>query len=287
MLCALPILAKWILIGRWKPQQIRIWSLAYVRFWVVKTLIRSNPLVLFIGSPLYMLYLRALGAKIGRGVAIFSRTRAGVHRPAHHRRRHGHPQRLVLQLLPGPRRPDPDRPGHHRQGCRSSARPTVLDIDTSMGDGAQLGHASSLHTGQVVPDGRALARVTGTADRVDYRTVDPARCGACGEVAYSAWQLLTLLLVYVPLAIGGVGILLRRGSAAAARCWTRAPRPSRPGRSIVDALVASSVLFFGSVLVGLVFVVTVPRLLKPAISARTRSIRCTASTTGSTGRSRA
>jgi acyl carrier protein len=40
-LFTVPILAKWILIGRWKPQQIRIWSLAYVRFWTVKTLIRK------------------------------------------------------------------------------------------------------------------------------------------------------------------------------------------------------------------------------------------------------
>src|SRR2546428_3909174 len=63
-----------MLIGRWKPQQIRIWSLAYVRFWIVKTLIRSNPCaLLFVGTPLYTLYLRALGAKIGPGVAIFSR----------------------------------------------------------------------------------------------------------------------------------------------------------------------------------------------------------------------
>ena len=30
---------------------------------------------------------------------------------------------------------------------------TVLDIGTSMGDGAQLGHASSLHAGQAVPAG--------------------------------------------------------------------------------------------------------------------------------------
>ena len=63
--CTLPILAKWMLIGRWKPQEIRIWSLAYVRFWIVKTLVRSNPLVRFGGSPLYVLYLRALGAKVG------------------------------------------------------------------------------------------------------------------------------------------------------------------------------------------------------------------------------
>src|SRR5258706_2996495 len=43
VVCAVPIAAKWLLIGRWKPQSIRIWSLAYVRFWIVKSLIRSNP----------------------------------------------------------------------------------------------------------------------------------------------------------------------------------------------------------------------------------------------------
>src|SRR6266704_1861559 len=74
VVCTVPIAAKWLLIGRWEPQQIRIWSLAYVRFWIVKTLIRSNPGVhLFVGSPLYGLYLRALGAKVGPRVVILSR----------------------------------------------------------------------------------------------------------------------------------------------------------------------------------------------------------------------
>src|SRR5206468_11146619 len=41
--CAVPIAAKWLLIGRWKPQQIRLWSVAYFRFWLVKTLVRSSP----------------------------------------------------------------------------------------------------------------------------------------------------------------------------------------------------------------------------------------------------
>ena len=41
--CLLPILAKWVLVGRWTSQRIRIWSLGYVRFWLVKTLIRMNP----------------------------------------------------------------------------------------------------------------------------------------------------------------------------------------------------------------------------------------------------
>src|SRR5206468_2680704 len=74
VVCAIPIAAKWVLVGRWKAQQIRLWSLAYLRFWIVKTLVRSSPAArLFIGTPLYVLYLRALGAKIGPGVVIFSR----------------------------------------------------------------------------------------------------------------------------------------------------------------------------------------------------------------------
>src|SRR5918997_2440686 len=74
-LCVLPIVAKWLLIGRWKRQQIRVWSLAYFRFWLVRTLTRMNPLILIgIGSPLYVLYLRALGARVGKGVVIFSPT---------------------------------------------------------------------------------------------------------------------------------------------------------------------------------------------------------------------
>src|SRR5262249_3294819 len=74
VVCAVPITPKGVLVGPWKPRQSRLWSLAYVRFWVVKTLVRSSPAArLLFGTPLYVLYLRALGAKIGPGVVIFSR----------------------------------------------------------------------------------------------------------------------------------------------------------------------------------------------------------------------
>ena len=58
-MCLLPIVAKWLLVGRWKPRQFPVWSLTYFRFWLVKTLIRTSPLVRFVGTPLYPLYLRA------------------------------------------------------------------------------------------------------------------------------------------------------------------------------------------------------------------------------------
>ena len=121
-LCTFPVVAKWVLIGRWKPQQIRIWSLAYVRFWIVKTLVRANPAL----SVRRLAAVRALPAGAGGEDRARRRdplpARARLHRPAHHRRRHGHPQGLVLHLLPRPRRPDPDGRGHPRARTCSSAR---------------------------------------------------------------------------------------------------------------------------------------------------------------------
>src|SRR5262249_906634 len=150
---AVPIVAKWLLIGRWKPESIRIWSLAYVRFWIVKTLIRSNPGVyLLVGSPLYGLYLRALGARIGPEVVILSR-RVPVCTD-------------LLTIGAGTViRRESIFLGYRAQAGRIEIGPvtlgrdvyvgemTALDIDTSMGDGAQLGHASALLSGQSVPAG--------------------------------------------------------------------------------------------------------------------------------------
>src|SRR5262249_29398507 len=70
--CALPIVAKWLLIGRWKPREFQVWSPTYLRFWIVKVLLHANPMVLLVGTPLYVLYLRALGARICKGVMILS-----------------------------------------------------------------------------------------------------------------------------------------------------------------------------------------------------------------------
>ncbi len=114
--CVLPILLKWTLVGRWKPRQLRVWSLAYLRFWLVKSLIQVNPLARYAGSPIFSVYLRLLGAKIGRGVLIFSPTvpvctdlftvGSGTR----------HPQGRGHHRLPRGGRCDPDRPGLARPG---------------------------------------------------------------------------------------------------------------------------------------------------------------------------
>ena len=265
-LCTLPILAKWMLIGRWKPQQIRIWSLAYVRFWVVKTLIQSNPLVLFAGSPIYVLYLRALGAKIGRDVVIFSthvpvctdlltigdgtvvrkdsvftcyRARAGVIETG--------PVSLGRDALVG--------------------EATVLDIDTSMGDRAQLGHSSSLHAGQAIPDGEHRhGSPAQQRTEVDYRAVGPTNCGPLRRVSYAVLQLLTMVLVTVPLTLTVAGALVSNvaGLQDAELLGSGSPA-SLSGTFIGDALALSFVLLCGSMLASLLVVMTVPRLLNLTI----------------------
>jgi non-ribosomal peptide synthetase-like protein len=259
-LFTVPILAKWLLIGRWKPQQIRIWSLAYVRFWVVKTLVRRNPIVLFTGSPLFNLYLRALGAKVGRGVVILSN-----HVPI---------CTDLLSIGDGTIiRKDSFINGYQAHAGFIQVGPitigknaviseaTVIDIDTSMGDGTQLGHASSLHSGQTVPDGQRWHGSPGRQTVKDnFLTVDPAPCSIFRRVAYAVYQLLTLLLVYLPVGIAGAILLLLKvprlnelmsDETSAFTSWT----------FYRDALAVSLVLYLGSLFVGFVIVMTVPRLL--------------------------
>jgi non-ribosomal peptide synthetase-like protein len=244
-LCTLPILAKWVLVGRWTTQEIPIWSLAYVRFWIVKTLVRTNPLALFAGSPLYVLYLRALGANVGRGVTILSPTvpvctdlltigdGTVVRKDSLFSCYRGYAG--VIQTGPVT---------IGREAVVGEV--TVLDIHTSLGDGAQLGHSSALHPGQSVPAGERWHGSPAQRTEVDYRTVEPTDCSTRRRVLYSVAQSLKLLVLELPLAVGGLGVLL-----------VRLPH--------LNVFVASLVLFFGSLLVGLAVVVTVPRLLNLAL----------------------
>ncbi len=264
LVCALPIAAKWALIGRFEPERIRIWSLAYFRFWIVKTLIRSNPCaLLFVGSPLYPLYLRALGAKIGPGVAIFSRRvpvctdlltiGAGT----------------VIRkesFFPCYRA----RAGRIETGRVTLGRDvfvgerTVLDIDTSMGDEAQLGHASSLHRGQAVPAGERWHGSPAQRTAVRYLRVPPAPCGTPRRVRFSVLTLLLAFLVYLPVSEGGLYLLV-----TAAPSLGRVLGPAVAGDTgdatmrdlLTGALSVSLLLFLGIVLVGSLLVVTIPRAL--------------------------
>jgi non-ribosomal peptide synthetase-like protein len=260
----LPIIMKWVLIGRWKPQEIRVWSLAYVRFWFVKTLVRANPLVLVcIGSPLYVLYLRALGAKVGKNVAIFSRSVPVC--------------TDLLTIGEGTViRKEAIFPGYRAHAGRIQTgtvtigkdafvgEKTVLDIGSSLGDGAQIGHSSSLHSGQIVPDGEHWHGSPAQPAEVDYQTAEPTRCGRLRKTSYVTWQLVNILVLWVPLGFAGVNIILT-GIPKLGENFSQELLHPTGWAFWREVLVLSALLYFGAALLGIMFVYTVPRLLSLAI----------------------
>ncbi|MFF4302757.1 Pls/PosA family non-ribosomal peptide synthetase [Streptomyces sp. NPDC001601] len=258
-LCAFPVVAKWLLVGRWRPREFPVWGLTYLRFWLVKALLHANPMVLLTGTPLYVLYLRALGARIGKGVTILSHSvpvctdlltvGAGtvIRKDSFflgYRAHAGHIQTGRITL-----------------GTNAFVgEKTVLDIDTSVGDGAQLGHSSALHRGQAVPDGERWHGSPAEPTSTDYIRIAPADCGTLRRAWFGLGTLLQLFLLYVPLAVGGAYMVFtevpvigkRLDSTTAALGWSEL---------LPDALLLSAVLFFGFLVFGLAALCTLPRLL--------------------------
>jgi non-ribosomal peptide synthetase-like protein len=246
VVCAVPIVVKWLLIGRWKPGHIRLWSLAYLRFWIVKTLIRSNPApYLFVGSPLYLLYLRALGAKIGPGALILSR-RIPVCTD-------------LLTIGAGTvLRRETTFYCYRAQSGRIEIGPvtlgrnayvgemSVLDIETAMGDGAQLGHASALLRGHRVPAGERWHGSPAQRTDTDFVRVPPLPTNAMRRSISATLTLLAILFLYVPLLEGGLGLLSSLIGAGL----------------VIKALAVSLVFFFGLLIAGLLLVGIVPRVLR-------------------------
>ncbi|GAA1006425.1 MULTISPECIES: Pls/PosA family non-ribosomal peptide synthetase [Streptomyces] len=261
-LCAFPVAAKWILIGRWKPTEFPLWGVTYLRFWIVKSLLHANPMVLFVGNPLYVMYLRALGARIGRNVTILSPSVP-----------------VCTDLLTigsgtvirkdsfflGYRA----HAGHIQTGRITLGRnvfigeKTVLDIDTSMGDGAQLGHASALYRGQHVPDGERHHGSPAQPTTVDYVRVEPAPCGTLRRAGYALTTLLQLFLLYLPLTIGGLYMLFTQVPALRTRLESGTALSSVT-EFVTDTLLLSGALFLGLVILGAALLFTVPRLLNLA-----------------------
>ena len=262
-MCTLPILAKWVLIGRWKPKEIRIWSLAYVRFWWVKTLVMANPLVLFAGSPLYLLYLRALGARVGKGAVVFTR-----HMPVctdmltigEHTVIEKDSFLSGYRAINGVIQTGPVSIG----GNVLVGEKAVLDIRTSLGDGAQLGHASSLHEGQAVPAGESWNGSPARRTSTDYRIVPPVPCGTleegkvCGPAAGEP-----------PAPNGASGLHIT--GCGRRRCALTREIFETPGLTLASwsylstVLWSSLALFIGAMIVSLIFVTTIPRLLNLAL----------------------
>ena len=197
---ALPIVAKWLLIGRFKEESFPIWGVRYFCFWVVKALIRSAPLAAFRGSPIYNVYLRLLGAKIGRDVVIqstFVPVTADLFSV-------GEGTFLSKMIVVG----------YKAQGNRIHigaiaiganafvGEASVLAIDTAMADDTQLGHASSLQRGQRVPAGKRYHGSPAVETSADYCRIEPRHCSTLRRWIYALAPALPAII------LAPIGIML-------------------------------------------------------------------------------
>ena len=266
---ALPIGLKWLLVGRWRAQRIPVWSLGYLRFWAVKMLVRSNPLVLFAGTPLYLLYLRLLGAKVawtaqvglqqtpvctdllhvGDGAVIGALS----HVPCY--------QAVAGRIHTGP--------VHIGAHCHVGEG-AFVDIDTRLADGTCVAHASTVQAGQHLQDHAnwhgnpaqpCSDAVAPTAGLDGERLRQGQAVTALRRWAYSAWQLaaLWLLVLPVPLAVGLAVLDTDSAAHTAAVADTAAP--------LGDWLALAVASYGAWLLLGLAAVVLLPRLLGPALQA--------------------
>ncbi|HVX99443.1 MAG TPA: Pls/PosA family non-ribosomal peptide synthetase [Pseudorhodoplanes sp.] len=258
-LTGISIAAKWLLIGRFTPRAIPIWSFAYFRFWVVKTMMRTSPIIAFTGTPLYNLYLRLMGAKIGRGAVIACR-----YGPV-----------CADMFTIGDNailRKDTIALGYRAQSNFIHVGPveiganafvgeaSVLDIDVKMGDDTQLGHASSLQSGQRVPDGKRYHGSPAVETTANYCPIESMPGGGLRAAAYTAIELAALFLVAVPAPILAYSFWETHAAAAG----------FDHGFSALSLLWISTVSFFGSLVAALAAIYAVPRLcmlfLKPGVT---------------------
>ncbi|MCE3550917.1 amino acid adenylation domain-containing protein [Pseudonocardia sp. RS11V-5] len=259
VMSVLPIALKRLLVGRWTAREFPLWGATYLRFWVVRILVRANPLTLFVGSPLFNVYLRALGARVGRNVVILSRNVPVC-------------TDLVTIGDDTVVRKDSSFNGYRAYAGRIRTgrvtlgshvlvgERTVLDIDVAMGDGAQLGHASSLHTGQVVPAGQSWHGSPAQPGGADHRTVAPARCGRFRRFSYSLWQLVFVAVLAAPLGLT-VAVQLLRGLPLLQDVQAPGLVVGPRWNFASQALVYVSVTAVGALVFGLVVVFTIPRLV--------------------------
>lgn len=258
LLCVAPIALKWLIIGRWKEQHIRIWSLAYVRFWFVKAVVQMNPMAVFVGTPVLPFYLRLMGAKIGANVTILSWSlpvatdlltigdNTVIHKESHY---------LGYRAYKGWIQTGRVTLGNDVHVSEK----TVLDIHTTMEDGAQLGHASALTRLQTIPAGESWHGSPAIPADVRYQRVGPMHTSKLRRLSYGLSAFITNVVVFSPLPLLLIALLLPP------YLGTGHMNLANPG-FYADLALVSVVMVIGALLLALLVATTIPRLLNLLIT---------------------
>ena len=239
------------------PPPFRLWSFAYFRFWAAKGIVRSAPANAFAGTPIYNAYLRLLGARIGRNAVILSRVvpvTADLFEVGE--------DAVVMRsaLIPGySAYGNRIHTGEIRIGRNAYVgEQSVLDIGSSIGDFGQLGHASSLQSGQRVPEGKRYAGSPAEETTTNFRLADEAPVSPLRRWLFTAMRLAFVIAVAGALAdaavIYAMAVLTEGDDALALGPWDAAfvLLPMAAGAALAVMLV--------SLVGGLLVIYVVPRL---------------------------
>lgn len=261
----LPIAAKWLLIGRFKPTTFEVWGWRYLRFWFVKSLMTANPMVLFAGSPLYNAYLKALGARVSWTAVLLSArppTATDLVTIGDH-------AVVTAQAV---------IPGYRAEGNRITldalaiganayvGEGSIVEIDTVIEDGAQLGHASTAQQGQRLKAGKSYHGTPAVETTTQFRRVPTQSISMLRRLIYPMAQLLLAIVVFAPAAF--------LTAYALGHGLTHVVEPNVPAEAIrprtilshIEIIIAGTVAaLLVSLVVGLALLIAIPRLLRPCI----------------------
>jgi non-ribosomal peptide synthetase-like protein len=165
---AIAVLGKRLIAGRLEAGRYPLWGVTYFRWWLASRFAELPDIYLLTATPWMALYLRALGARVGRDVIIDT---VNI----------GAPELLTVEdgagigtfvnienvrveageLLVGP---------VHLKGESIVESYAVLENDTEVGDHAQLCGQSALGAGEKIPDGEIW---DGAPARKTTRTAAP------------------------------------------------------------------------------------------------------------------
>lgn len=203
-LILLAIVAKWTIIGRYRPGRYPMWGGYYVRWWIVSRLQHLSHISVFNGTPLAPLLWRAFGAKVGKRCYINASLIYAWDCV-----------RLGDDVSIGA---DTQLPGFRVEGgemivgtvdigdrcfvgCHS-----VLGLGVRMGDESKLDDQSMLADGCEIPDGVAYRGSPAVRANVLAPFGQPVQFGGFRLAVFGCLQLVlgaaTALLTLAPLAAG-------------------------------------------------------------------------------------
>lgn len=254
------VAVKWLAVGRFTAEPVPLWTARYVRFWVARLAVTLNPMVLLSGTPVYNLYLRAVGVRVGPGAVVLApppvcTDLVSIGAGAVVR----HEAVLATYVATGGwLHPGPITVGAGAlvgDGC-------VLSPGTAVGAGAQLGPASALLAGQRVPAGAVWQGSPAEPCSTTFDRCEPRPASRRRRAWFTAGQLLSLVLVSLPLSMAPVALVARLDWSTEALLGAG----GGPAGAAVRLGLVALVLETASLAAASAAVLVVPRLFRPLVA---------------------